>query len=131
LKLSLWLALLAMQTSAWATTVVVIWTPAGAIFRADAKLTASDGKDAGTTCKIRQISNDILFAEACIFEVRSVDIDTRSIIHEALISTGTLDQRIDKIETGIVPILTGILNAPLVKPDILESLTKGQPVQGL
>jgi hypothetical protein len=130
-NLTLGLCLLIVPISAWATAVVVIWTPNGAIFGADAKIVTGDGKDAGTGCKIEQVSNNILFAESGILGVPAAHIDTRSIIHEVLSSAGDLDQRIGRVESNIVPILTGILNAPRIRPGVLKDMRAGREIQGL
>jgi|ERR1700722_20257926 len=131
MKLALGLYLLLMQTCVWATAIAVIWTPNGAIFGADAKLVTGEGKDAGTTCKIGQISNNILFAEAGILRVRIVGIDFMSIISGALASDGTLDQRIAKVESAVVPVLTNIVNAPLIRPGLLERIRTDHRTEGL
>jgi hypothetical protein len=120
-----------VPSAATATAIVVIWTPGGAIFGADAKLVTDDGKDAGTGCKIGQVSNNILFAESGILAAPSADIDFRSTILKALGSDGTLDQRIVKIESEVGPLLTGILNAPSIKKGVLYTIRKGRPAEGL
>jgi hypothetical protein len=114
-----------------ATAIAVIWTPNGAIFGADAKLLTDDGKDAGTGCKIGQVADDILFAESGILGVPAARIEVRPIIREALSVSGDVDQGIARVESSIVPILTGILNAPRIRPGVLKDIRAGRQIQGL
>ncbi len=106
----------------WATSIVAIWTPNGALIGADAKMVTGAGEDAGTTCKIGRIGNNILWAQSGIFGVPSVKVNFGSVIIEGLNSGGSLDDRISKIEHAIVPTLTELFNAPLVRPDIIRDI---------
>ena len=122
------LLLTALTIPCFASTVIVLWTPKATMVGADAKARRGNGEPTGATCKIGNISNDILWAEA---GVRSADTVTDGIVFDfssiltnelrSAVATGT---RITQAEGKISQALSLILNSPSIKESAIANPDK-------
>lgn len=110
---------------AFATTIVVIWTPTGAVLGADAKTRFGNGNPGRNACKIG-VANNVIWAQSGILGTRNSPFYFRSILSEELSSHASIDVKIARIEQRISVTLTELVNTPLIKKSILSDPDKGQ-----
>jgi|ERR1022692_2336182 hypothetical protein len=119
-----------ISSNCFASTIVVLWTPKAAMIGADAKQRRGDGipASASPTCKLGEISNKVLWAQAGIRSAdtptRGTVVDFRSILAKDLDSVASLKSRIVQAELNIKRALLPILNNPSVRAGVIANPEK-------
>src|SRR5690348_1448630 len=109
--MSRWLCLLLVPLTvqpSFATSIIAIWTAHHITIGADAKIVDIDGRDSGSSCKLKQ-ARGVLFGIAGI----AGDADGQSfypLIADVLQRSSTLDERVITLEGVLSATLSGIYN---------------------